>query len=207
GVQRSPLATLDLTRRAARITFAGTPSRPLGDPAQGAAVLDRARAVSAVLVAAEQVGGMAAATEMTAEYARTRRQFGRLIGTFQGVKHRLADMAVRAELAHSAAYWAAWQQPGSAALAYGAAIARSYCGDAFLQTGLDAVQLHGGIGFTWEHDAHLFLRRARADRSLLGTPQQARAALVPTVLAASVPTTVPTTTVPTAARPTEGVPA
>jgi alkylation response protein AidB-like acyl-CoA dehydrogenase len=177
GLTRTPLETLDLTRRAARITLDGTPARALGDPARGAAVLTRARAVSSVLVSAEQVGGMTAATDLTAEYARTRRQFGRLIGSFQGVKHRLADMAVRQEMAHSAAYWAAWQEPGTPEFAQGAAIARSYCGDAFLQTGLDAVQLHGGIGFTWEHDAHLYVRRARTDRALLGSPQQARAEL------------------------------
>jgi alkylation response protein AidB-like acyl-CoA dehydrogenase len=177
GARRTPLSTMDLTRRAARVTFDGTPATLLGDPARGWDVLRRARAVASVLVAAEQVGGMAAATELTAEYARTRRQFGRLIGSFQGVKHRLADMTVRSEMAHSAAYWAAWQPVGSPELAYGAAIARSYCGDAFLQTGLDAIQLHGGIGFTWEHDAHLYLRRARTDRALLGTPAQARAEL------------------------------
>ncbi|MCE3554861.1 acyl-CoA/acyl-ACP dehydrogenase [Pseudonocardia sp. RS11V-5] len=182
GLTRTPLETLDLTRRAARITFDGTPARALGDPARGSAVLARARAVSSVLVSAEQVGGMTAATELTAEYARTRRQFGRLIGSFQGVKHRLADMAVRQEMAHSAAYFAAWQEPGTPEFVEAAAIARSYCGDAFLQTGLDAIQLHGGIGFTWEHDAHLYLRRARADRALLGSPQQARAELVPALL-------------------------
>ncbi|MFC5951325.1 acyl-CoA dehydrogenase family protein [Pseudonocardia lutea] len=182
GLTRTPLETLDLTRRAARITLDGTPARALGDPARGSAVLARARAVSSVLVSAEQVGGMTAATDLTAEYARTRRQFGRLIGSFQGVKHRLADMAVRREMAHSAAYWAAWQEPGTPGFAQASAIARAYCGDAFLQTGLDTIQLHGGIGFTWEHDAHLYLRRARADRALLGSPQQARAELAPAVL-------------------------
>ncbi|GAA4698611.1 acyl-CoA dehydrogenase family protein [Pseudonocardia yuanmonensis] len=182
GLTRTPLETLDLTRRAARITLDGTPGRALGDPARGGAVLAHARAVASVLVSAEQVGGMTAATELTAEYARTRRQFGRLIGSFQGVKHRLADMAVRREMAHSAAYYAAWQEPGTPEFAQASAIARAYCGDAFLQTGLDTIQLHGGIGFTWEHDAHLYLRRARADRALLGSPQLARAELVPAAL-------------------------
>jgi alkylation response protein AidB-like acyl-CoA dehydrogenase len=187
GARRTPLQTMDLTRRAARVTFDRTPARLLGDPAHGWEVLRRARAVASVLVAAEQVGGMTAATDLTAEYARTRRQFGRLIGSFQGVKHRLADMAVRQEMAHSAAYWAAWQPVGSEQLAYGATIARSYCGDAFLQTGLDAIQLHGGIGFTWEHDAHLYLRRARADRALLGSPQQARSELAALLTSERVP--------------------
>ena len=187
GLERTPLETLDLTRRAARVRFAGTRGTRLGDPGRGWEVLAAARGAASVLLAAEQVGGMTAATELTAEHARTRRQFGRLIGSFQGVKHRLADMAVRAELAHSAAYWAAWQTVGSSAQAHGAAIARSYCGDAFLQTGLDTVQLHGGIGFTWEHDAHLYLRRARADRTLLGSPRQARAELVPAATTGGIP--------------------
>jgi alkylation response protein AidB-like acyl-CoA dehydrogenase len=111
----------------------------------------------------------------TADYARTRSQFGRLIGSFQGVKHRLADMAVRLEQARAAAYWAAWQHPGSAEFDLGALVARSYCSEAYLQTAFDTIQLHGGIGFTWEHDAHLHVRRARADLSLLGTPAQAHA--------------------------------
>jgi alkylation response protein AidB-like acyl-CoA dehydrogenase len=128
---------------------------------------------------------MDACVALTAEYARTRRQFGRLIGSFQGVKHRLADMAVRLELARAAAYWAAWQQPGTPEFELGALVARAYCSPAYVQTAFDTVQLHGGIGFTWEHDAHLYVRRARADLSLLGTPAQVRAELEPVVLAAA----------------------
>ena len=91
-------------------------------------------------------------------------------------------MAVRQEMARSAAYWAAWQEPGSADHELGALVARSYCSDAFVQTAKDAIQLHGGIGFTWEHDAHLFLRRARVDATLLGGSAAAREELVPHVL-------------------------
>jgi alkylation response protein AidB-like acyl-CoA dehydrogenase len=137
---------------------------------------------AAVLLAAEQVGAMSTLVEMTAEHARTRRAFGRPIGAFQGVKHRLADMAVRLEMSRSAAYWAAWQPPGSPDAALGAAVAGSYCSESFLQTAKDTIQLHGGTGFTWEHDAHLFLRRARADATLAGSPAEHRAALVPLVL-------------------------
>jgi alkylation response protein AidB-like acyl-CoA dehydrogenase len=137
---------------------------------------------AAVLVAAEQVGAMDTLVTRTAEYARTRRAFGRPIGAFQAVKHRLADMAVRLEMSRSAAAWAAFQEPGSPDEALGAAVAASYCGDAFLQAAKDTIQLHGGVGFTWEHDAHLFLRRARAAATLVGPPSEHRAALVPLVL-------------------------
>jgi alkylation response protein AidB-like acyl-CoA dehydrogenase len=185
GLTRTNLETLDGTRRIGRIALEGVAARRVGDPGTGDAAVAEARQVASVLMAAEQVGGMDACVARTADYARTRRQFGRLIGSFQGVKHRLADMAVRLEIARSAAYWAAWQDPGSRDFAVGAAVARSYCSESFLQTALDTVQLHGGIGFTWEHDAHLFVRRARADLSLLGTPAQVRAALEPAVLASA----------------------
>ncbi|MCW0213223.1 MAG: acyl-CoA/acyl-ACP dehydrogenase [Pseudonocardia sp.] len=185
GLQRSALEILDGTRRMGRVTFDATPARRIGAPGHGWAAVTQAREVASVLMAAEQVGAMAACVELTAEYARTRRQFGRLIGSFQGVKHRLADMAVRLEMSRSAAYWAAWQDPGTEEFAFGAGTARSFCSEACLQTGQDTIQLHGGIGFTWEHDAHLYLRRARADMTVLGTPAQVRAELETTVLAAA----------------------
>lgn len=185
GLARDTLDTLDVTRRAGRTTFARTPARPVGPPAGGVAAVEEARRVASVLMAAEQVGGMDACVGLTAEYARTRRQFGRPIGSFQAVKHRLADMAVRLEMARSAAYWAAWQPLGTDGFAAAAAIARSFCSEAYLDTALDTVQLHGGIGFTWEHDAHLFVRRARADLSVLQTPGQAREGLAGAVLAAA----------------------
>jgi alkylation response protein AidB-like acyl-CoA dehydrogenase len=185
GLRRAPMETLDGTRRMGRLTLDRTPARRIGAPGQGWAAVVQAREVASVLMAAEQVGAMAACVELTAEYAKTRRQFGRLIGSFQGVKHRLADMAVRLEMSRSAAYWAAWQDPGTDEFSFGAATARSFCSEAYLQTAQDTIQLHGGIGFTWEHDAHLHLRRARADMALLGTPAQVRAELETTVLAAA----------------------
>ncbi|WP_448628179.1 acyl-CoA dehydrogenase family protein [Geodermatophilus sp. URMC 64] len=182
GLEAERLDTLDLTRPMARLHLRDVPARPVGEDGGGAAVLEHVRRAAAVLLAAEQVGAMSTLVEMTAEHARTRRAFGRPIGAFQGVKHRLADMAVRLEMSRSAAYWAAWQEPGSADAAMGAAVAASYCSESFLQTAKDTIQLHGGTGFTWEHDAHLFLRRARADASLAGSPAEHRAALVPVVL-------------------------
>ncbi len=175
GVQRCPLQPLDATRTMARVALADAPAQLLGAEGDGWRAVEQARRVATVLLAAEQVGGARRCVELTAEYARQRRQFGRAIGSFQAVKHRLADMASRLELARAAAYWAAWQCPGpSRELDEAVAVAGSYCGEAFLQTAFDTIQLHGGIGFTWEHDAHLFVRRARAGLSLLGTPQQHR---------------------------------
>jgi alkylation response protein AidB-like acyl-CoA dehydrogenase len=185
GLERTNLDTLDRTRRIGRLALRDVAGRRVGESGAGGHAVALARRVGAVVVAAEQVGGMEACVARTAEYARTRRQFGRLIGSFQGVKHRLADMAVRLELGRAAAYWAAWQQPGTADFELGALVARAHCSPAYLQTAFDTVQLHGGIGFTWEHDAHLFVRRARADEALLGTPAQARAELEPLVLAAA----------------------
>jgi alkylation response protein AidB-like acyl-CoA dehydrogenase len=185
GLERTNLDTLDGTRRIGRLALRDVAARRIGDPGTGERAVAAARRVATVVVAAEQVGGMDTCVARTAEYARTRRQFGRLIGSFQGVKHRLADMAVRLELGRAAAFWAAWQQPGTPDFELGALVARAHCAPAYLQTAFDTIQLHGGIGFTWEHDAHLFVRRARADLSLLGTPAQVRAELEPAVLAAA----------------------
>jgi alkylation response protein AidB-like acyl-CoA dehydrogenase len=182
GLQVERLDPLDLTRPLARLHLHDTPARLVGEDGGAAAVLEQVQRAAAVLLAAEQVGAMSTLVELTAEHARTRRAFGRPIGAFQGVKHRLADMAVRLEMSRSAAYWAAWQPPGSPDAALGAAVAGSYCSESFLQTAKDTIQLHGGTGFTWEHDAHLFLRRARADATLAGSPAEHRAALVPLVL-------------------------
>jgi alkylation response protein AidB-like acyl-CoA dehydrogenase len=182
GLTVERLDVLDLTRPMARLHLSAVPARPVGLPGGGAAVVERVHRAMAVLVAAEQVGAMDTLVTRTADYARTRRAFGRPIGAFQAVKHRLADMAVRLEMSRSAAAWAAFQVPGSADEAFGAAVAASYCGEAFLQAAKDTIQLHGGVGFTWEHDAHLFLRRARAAATLVGPPSEHRAALVPLVL-------------------------
>ena len=182
GLEAERLDTLDLTRPMARLHLRDTPARLVGEDGGAATVLGHVQRAATLLLAAEQVGGMSTLVDLTAEHARTRRAFGRPIGAFQGVKHRLADMAVRLEMSRSAAYWAAWQPPGSPNAAMGAAVAGSYCSESFLQTAKDAIQLHGGTGFTWAHDAHLFLRRARADATLAGSPAEHRAALVPLVL-------------------------
>jgi alkylation response protein AidB-like acyl-CoA dehydrogenase len=176
GLTRTPLQTVDLTRRLAHLHLASTPATRLaGD---GAALLAAARTTAAVLLAVEQVGAAQRVLELTVDYAKVRNQFGRPIGSFQAVKHRCADMLVDVESARSAAYHAiGCLQTGSDELPVAAAMAKALCSDAFLSTAATSIQLHGGIGFTWEHPAHLYLKRAKAGQLLFGDPGHHRAAL------------------------------
>jgi alkylation response protein AidB-like acyl-CoA dehydrogenase len=137
--------------------------------------LDDAVAVATLLLGAEQVGVAQRALDMTVETARTRVQFGRPIGSFQAVKHRCADMLVDVELSRSlvdGALHAVDLDPSAAQLE--AALVRGFVGDACLAVTAGTIQVHGGVGFTWEHDAHLYLKRAKASQSLFGTPTAAR---------------------------------
>ncbi|NDU73691.1 acyl-CoA dehydrogenase [Actinomadura sp. DSM 109109] len=171
GLARRALPTLDQTRRLARIELEGVPARRVGGPEALARALD----VAAVALAAEQLGGAQRTLDMTVGYAKVRHQFGRPIGSFQAVKHRCADMFVLVESARSAvlnAAAAADEDPR--ALPAAAALAQAYCSEAFVRTAGEAIQLHGGIGFTWEHDAHLYFKRARASRELFGSPERHR---------------------------------
>lgn len=159
--------TMDQTRPLARVVRAG-PGDALAD---GVSAMRAARRVGALAVAADALGGAQACLDRTVAYARERIQFGRAIGSFQAVKHRLADLMVAIEQARSAVWWAACaidEDDAEAALAVHAAKAAA-C-DAYSDAAAAMIQLHGGIGFTWEHDAHLFFKRARANRTLLGTP-------------------------------------
>ncbi|MFA1539029.1 acyl-CoA dehydrogenase family protein [Actinomadura monticuli] len=168
---RSLMPTLDQTRKLARVEFDGVPARRVG----GADALRRALDVAAVALAAEQLGGAQRTLDMTVEYAKVRHQFGRPIGSFQAIKHRCADMFVLVESARSAvlnAAGAADESPGE--LPAAAALAKAYCSDAFFHTAGEAIQLHGGIGFTWEHDAHLYFKRAQGSRQLFGAPDRHR---------------------------------
>jgi alkylation response protein AidB-like acyl-CoA dehydrogenase len=174
GVEVTPLEVLDGSRPAARVTLRDAPARRVGEAGQGWAAVERALQAGTVFLAAEQVGGSRALLDAAVEYAKTRVQFGQPIGKFQAVKHRLADMAARTELASAAAAWAAWQPPGSDAAGLGAAVAGAYCSEAYLETALDAIQVHGGMAITWEHHAHRFLRRARADAAVLRPPREHR---------------------------------
>lgn len=156
--------TVDGTRRFAEVV-PKTGGRDLGPADTLDPVIDAATAA----LCAEMVGGMQWALDTTVEYAKEREQFGRPVGSFQAVKHRLADMMVRTESSRSAAYYAAYANAnGEPDAAYASSVAKAYCSDAgFFVTG-EAIQLHGGIGFTWEHDAHLYFKRAVTNQVLLG---------------------------------------
>src|SRR5205823_5085385 len=163
GVSRAPMTTVDPTRSVARISFANTPAERLGQPgAAGWALLERLLDRAAVLIAFEQVGGGQAALDMAREYAVGRFAFGRPIASFQAIKHKLADVYVAVELARSNAYYGAWAlSSGAAELPVAAAAARVSATDAFHLASKENIQTHGGMGFTWEADCHLFYRRAK----------------------------------------------
>ncbi|MEU2559141.1 acyl-CoA dehydrogenase family protein [Streptomyces longispororuber] len=176
GLSRVRVPTLDETRPQARVELRHVPARLLGDDDGGAvlrALAEAGDSVAAVL-AAEAVGAAGEALARTVGHAKEREQFGRPIGSFQAVKHRLAEVHAAVQAARSAAYYAAWAA-GSAPeeRAGGPALARAL--EALRQAASEAVQLHGGIGFTWEHDAHLFLKRATGDELLFGPVHQLRA--------------------------------
>jgi alkylation response protein AidB-like acyl-CoA dehydrogenase len=177
GLSRAALKTLDLTRGMARLDFTGVPARRLvSEDAAGA--LNRVLDLATVALAGEQVGGLQRCLEMSVEYAGARAQFGRTIGSFQAVKHLCADMQVDMEQARSAARYAAWaadEAPEELPLAAG--VAGAFCSDAFFRVAASTIQVHGGIGFTWEHDAHLYFRRAKSSQLLFGTPSERRARL------------------------------
>lgn len=176
-----PSPGIDATRSVSTVTFAGAPARLLGSPGGAPGALEQVREHAVVFFAAEQAAGAQACVEITAEYARSRIQFGQPIGRFQGVKHRLADMEVRAYQSHSAAVWAAWQAPGSSEARMATDVARLWCSDAYVQNAFDMIQLHGGIAITWEHDAHLYVRRAQADAAMLGSRTLERQRLAETL--------------------------
>ncbi|CUR58336.1 Isovaleryl-CoA dehydrogenase [metagenome] len=167
---RTPQDTMDLTRRQAVVRFEHTRARPLAHPDLAASVMGSTTASAAVFLAAEQVGIAQHLLDVSVEYAKTRVQFGRPIGSFQAVKHRLADMLVTVEHARSAAYYAAWAaQEGADDAELARSLALAVCIDAATLVAGDCIQVLGGIGFTWEHEAHLYLKRAFGDAALLGS--------------------------------------
>jgi alkylation response protein AidB-like acyl-CoA dehydrogenase len=174
GVSRRQLGTMDQTRRQAEVTLAGVrvpESALMGVESEGWAALERTLDLAAVALAAEQVGGAQRCLDMTVEYAKERVQFGRPIGSFQAVKHKCADMMLLVESARSAAYYAAWvASAGGDELPVVASLAKAYCSDAFFRCAAESVQIHGGVGFTWEYDVHLFFKRAKSTETMLGDP-------------------------------------
>ena len=167
------LVTLDTTRTQATVELVDASAVRLGN--SGWDVVERVFQVAAIALAAEQVGGLERTLEMAVEYAKERKQFGRAIGSFQAVKHLCADMLVSLESARSAAGYAVWAlATNSDEVAMAAPLAKSYCSEAYFKATGDNIQIHGGIGFTWEHDAHLYFKRAKSTELLFGSPAQQR---------------------------------
>lgn len=166
GVSVTSHTTMDQTRPFATVTLAGVEAEPLADAAAARKAL---HAGGWICLAAEALGGAQEALDRTVTYSQERVQFGRAIGSFQAYKHRLADMMVEIEQARSAVYWAACAvDEGSDEADLALHAAKSFCADTYFMCAGNMIQLHGGIGFTWEHDAHLFFKRARSILSMLG---------------------------------------
>ena len=182
GLTRTAMQTLDPTRKVARLTFDRAPGRLIGPEGSAPAVLDQLRDRAALALACEQLGVASRALSMAVAYAKTRMQFGRPIGSFQAVKHRCVDMAQRIEAARSATQWAVAALAENAENAENVGIATalaSVCStDAAVFATAENVQVHGGIGFTWEHPAHLYFRRARSSALLHGSADDARELLL-----------------------------
>lgn len=172
GVTRSTVETIDPTRSHGRVVFKDAPAETLGAEGEGWAIKDRLFDRAAVLFALEQLGGADACLGMAQEYARNRYAFGRPIGSFQAIKHKLADMFIKNELARSNAYYGAWALSTDAdELPIAAAGARIAASDAYSFGAKENIQTHGGNGFTWEYDCHLYYRRARLLALTLGSPR------------------------------------
>ncbi len=171
GLTRTALATMDQTRKQARLEFDNTPATLIGTDGDGWNVLDKVLDLVAIGLAAEQVGGAQKVLDMAVEYAKVRVQFGRPIGSFQAIKHKCADMLLEVESAKSAAYYGMWcASEMNDELASVASLAKAYCSEAYFHATAENIQIHGGIGFTWEHPAHLYFKRAKSSELLFGDP-------------------------------------
>jgi alkylation response protein AidB-like acyl-CoA dehydrogenase len=173
GISRKALPTMDQTRRLAEIELAGLrvpASALMGDEGAGWPGLSRTLDLAAVALSAEQVGGAQKCLDMAVDYAKERVQFGRAIGSFQAIKHKCADMMVQVESARSASYYAGCvvAEEKEAELPSVASLAKAYCSDAYFRCAADSIQIHGGVGFTWEYDVHLHFKRAKSTESFLG---------------------------------------
>jgi len=190
GLTRVPLATMDQTRRQAeiRLDAVRVPAAALLGAAGNAwpllrDTLDRA----AIALAAEQVGGAQRCLDLAVRYAKERVQFGRPIGSFQAIKHKCADMMLQVESARSAAYYAGWAASvNDPELPVLASLAKSYCSDAYFHCAAECIQIHGGVGFTWEYDPHLYFKRAKSSEILLGSPSYHRERVANAILNRSV---------------------
>jgi alkylation response protein AidB-like acyl-CoA dehydrogenase len=180
-IERQP--PMDLTRPYALVRFNDAAVAILGTPGGAGTAFAHVLAVGAGLLAAEQTGGAAFCLSSTVEYSKQRVQFGRLIGSFQAMKHEMATMMLRVEAARSAAYYAAAAiDDAGTELAEAAAVARAWCSETYQYCASEAIQLHGGIGFTWEHHAHLYFKRARSSSSWFGNADEQREAIARLIL-------------------------
>jgi alkylation response protein AidB-like acyl-CoA dehydrogenase len=169
GLTRTPLPALDPTRKLANLDFDATPARRISSGDAGPA-LERALTRTLTALAAEQLGGAQRVLEMATDYAKSRLQFGRPIGSYQAIKHKCADLLVDVEFARSAAYNAAFaDETDVEGSAVAAAMAKSWCSEAYYHAANENIQIHGGMGFTWEHGAHLYYKRAKAGEVLFGS--------------------------------------
>jgi alkylation response protein AidB-like acyl-CoA dehydrogenase len=165
GLKISSMSGMDLTRKLYRVEFNSTPAEQIGDTAE----LPRAFDIATAALAAELVGGMQRILDVSVEYAKTRKQFGKPIGMFQAVQHQCADMYLETESARSAVYYAGWAlEENSPDAATAVSIAKMYASDAARTVGNRGIQIHGGMGFTWENDLHLYYRRAKASETAFG---------------------------------------
>ena len=165
GLKISPMSGMDFTRKLYRVEFSNTPTEEIG----GTTNLPRAFDIATAALAAELVGGMQRTLDLTVEYAKTRKQFGKPIGMFQAVQHQCADMYLETESARSAVYYAGWAlEENSPDAATAVSIAKMYASDAARTVGNRGIQIHGGMGFTWENDLHLYYRRAKASETAFG---------------------------------------
>jgi alkylation response protein AidB-like acyl-CoA dehydrogenase len=186
GMTSRPLKTLDSTRAFGSIEFDATPARLIGTDGAAAGVLHRTLQIAAVALAAEQAGTAERCLEISVEYSKLRVQYGRPIGSFQALKHRFVDLLLEIETAKSAVYFAAAAAAeGDPELPLVASMAKASASDALVHAASELIQFHGGIGFTWEHDAHLYFRRAKTTEQFLGSPQMHREVVAGLLLDAS----------------------
>ena len=165
GLKISPMTAMDLTRKLYVVEFSNTPAEEIGATSN----LERAFDVATAALAAEMVGGMQRTLDITVEYAKTRKQFGKTIGTFQAVQHQCADMYLETESSRSAVYYAGWAlEENSPDASTAVSIAKMYASDAARTVGNRGIQIHGGMGFTWENDVHLYYRRAKGSETSFG---------------------------------------
>ncbi len=169
GVSLEAQPALDATRKLYAVTFHNTPAEVIATGGAALTALDRALDFATVALTAEMTGGMQRMLDLTVAYAKTRKQFGKPIGQFQAVQHMCADMLILLEGARSSTYYAAWALQENAPDARTAvSVAKAYASEAYREAGNRAIQVHGGMGFTWENDVHLYYRRAKASEIAFG---------------------------------------